>query len=42
MNLGGWCTTTLLGSEIVYREGEVVGPPRGTYLARPPAPLAAD
>jgi dihydropyrimidinase/allantoinase len=35
MRLGGWCTTTLLRGEVAYRDGQVVGPPRGEYLKRP-------
>jgi dihydropyrimidinase len=42
MRLGGWCTTTLVRGEVVYRDGQVVGPPRGVYLKRPVPARAAE
>lgn len=42
LTVRGWTTHTLLRGEVMYREGEVVGAPRGQYLARPlVSPLAA-
>jgi allantoinase len=31
----GWPTLTMLRGRVVYRDGEVVGPPSGDFLARP-------
>jgi dihydropyrimidinase/allantoinase len=42
MALAGWCSATLVRGEVVYRDGQVVGPPRGAYLARPLPPLRAE
>ena len=35
MELTGRVKTTLLRGEVVFGDGEVVGPPRGKYLRRP-------
>ncbi|MCP3959763.1 MAG: dihydroorotase family protein [bacterium] len=35
MELTGRVKTTLLRGEVIYENGEVVGPPRGRYLKRP-------
>lgn len=31
----GWITHTILGGQVVFADGEPVGPPRGRYLKRP-------
>lgn len=35
MALTGWATTTMLRGNMVYKEGRVVGSPRGQFLKRP-------
>ncbi len=38
MRLRGWPTHTILRGQVVYREGQIVGPPTGRYLRRPVIP----
>ena len=35
MELTGWPTTTLLRGDVVFKDGAVVGAPRGRFLRRP-------